>query len=91
MQLNNQHAQQQRQASPNTLYIHQRYHPNGLQRKEIRELYDKTLKPFLDFDTMMVAISRPRKLREILTKTSLIKPPSLDIQHLIEEIKLNDS
>jgi hypothetical protein len=84
VQLENHHNQQRHNDKPNTLYIHQRYHPNGLQRTDIRALYNATLKPYLDYDTMTVAISRPHNLREVLTKTSLLKPPSLDIQNLIE-------
>jgi len=32
----------------NTLYIHWEYHPLGIQRKDIREIYGKTLEPYLD-------------------------------------------
>jgi hypothetical protein len=71
------------QPNSNTLYIHQMYHPNGLQRANIREAYNTTLKPVLNFEKMMVTISRPRNLRDILTKTSLIAPLSLDIQRLL--------
>jgi hypothetical protein len=74
-----------------TLYIHQRYHPSGLQRKDIREIYDRTLKPFLNFDAMTAAVSRSRNLREILTKTPLKKSSSLDIQRLIEDMKSHGS
>ena len=89
--ISNQRTQQENRNSPNTLYIHQRYHPKGLQRKDIMDIYDRMLKQILNFDTMTVAISRPRNLRKVLTKTSLIKPPSLDIQHLIEEIMSSNS
>jgi hypothetical protein len=40
---------------------------------------------------MMVAISCPRNLREILTKTPLKKPTSLDILRLIEDMKSHGS
>ncbi len=91
VQLKNHHTQQRHKDKPNTLYIHQRYHPNGLQRTDIRALYNATLKPYLDYDTMTVAISRPHNLREVLTKTSLLKPPSLDIQNLIEMTRRNNN
>jgi hypothetical protein len=50
------------QTNDNTLYIHRVYHPNGLQRSDIRQLYDDILKPPLSFEKMTVAISRPTNL-----------------------------
>jgi hypothetical protein len=55
----------------NTLFIHWQYHPDGLQRSDIRNTYKKTLEPHLPFDNMKVAVSRPKNLRDILTKTAL--------------------
>jgi hypothetical protein len=89
--INNLHIHKESRDNRNTLYIHQRYHPRGLQRKDIRDIYDRTLKPFLNFDAMTVAISRPRNLREILTKTPLKEPTSLDILRLIEDMKSHGS
>jgi len=56
----------------NTLYLHWPYHPKGLQRQQIRRLYDATLKPALpEYDNMQIAVSRPKNLRDLLTKTAL--------------------
>jgi hypothetical protein len=44
------------------LYIHWVFHPNGLQRSDIRMAYNKTLQPLLDYDKMTVAISRSHNL-----------------------------
>jgi hypothetical protein len=71
-------------ASDNTLYIHKTFHPNGLQRKDLRNLYQKILEPFLDFDKMTIAMSRPTNLRDVLTKASLTIPTGTDISHLIK-------
>ncbi len=89
--INNQRIHKENKDNRNTLFIHHRYHPRGLQRKDIRDIYDRTLKPFLNFDAMTVAISRPNNLREILTKTPLKKPTSLDIPRLIEDMKSHGS
>jgi hypothetical protein len=70
-QLNNQHARQRNNDKPNTLYIHQRYHPNGLQRADIRTLYETTLKHYLDYDAMTVAISHPRNLQSLIEATRM--------------------
>jgi hypothetical protein len=67
------------------LYIHWVFHPNGLQRSDIRMAYNKTLQPLLDYDKMTVAISRPHNLRDKLTKTQLQTSSSLDIQKLIQD------
>jgi hypothetical protein len=67
------------------LYIHWTYHPHGLQRKDIRAAYNSTLKPLLDYDKMTVAISRPRNLRDELTKTKLAATPAFDIDTIIRE------
>jgi hypothetical protein len=67
----------------NTLYIHWRYHPHGIQRSDLRSLYNETLKPILNYNKIIVAISRPKNLRDVLSKTSLETPENLDIQMLI--------
>jgi hypothetical protein len=68
----------------NTLFIHKIYHPHGLQREDIRQLYDGILKTI---EKMTVAISRPTNLRDILTSAKLKAPPNLDIQKIIDNIK----
>jgi hypothetical protein len=40
-----------------TLYLHWPFHPKGLQRQHLRQLYDSTLKDILPFEKMQVAIS----------------------------------
>jgi hypothetical protein len=54
-----------------TLYLHWPFHPNGLNRRSIRRLYDDTLKPVLDYDNMQIAFSRPKNLRDLLSKSAL--------------------
>jgi hypothetical protein len=66
-----------------TLFIHWRYHPHGIQRSDLRSLYNETLKPILNYNKVTVAISRPKNLRDILSKTSLETPEHLDIPTLI--------
>jgi hypothetical protein len=62
------------------LYIHWLHHPNGLQRSDIRQSYDKILKPFLPFDKMQIAVSRPRNLRDILVKAKLTPSKKTNIE-----------
>ena len=71
--------------SPKTLYIHWTFHPNGMQRRDIRNAFKNTLQPVLDYNKMIVAISRPKNLRGTLTKTQLLTPVSFTVQHLIDD------
>jgi hypothetical protein len=66
------------------LYIHWLHHPNGLQRSDIRQSYDKILKPFLPFDKMQIAVSRPRSLRDILVKAKLTPFKKTSIEAILE-------
>jgi hypothetical protein len=72
--------------APIPFTIYRTYHPCGLKRHEIRQIFNKTLQPHLPFKQMTVAVSRPLNLRDILTKTKLQTPASLDIKQLIEDI-----
>jgi hypothetical protein len=77
--------------SDNIIFIHKTYHPNGIQRKDIRRLYQNILEPHLDFEKMTVAISRPMNLRDRLTKGRLTLPDNLDIGQLVLQKKLKGS
>jgi len=69
-----------------TLYIHWEFHPQGIQRSDIRRLYEKTLKPFLPYKDMKIAISRPSNLKDMLTRAKLTTPQNICINTLIAEI-----
>jgi len=70
-----------------TLFIHWRYHPHGLQRSDLRSCYEATLKQTLNYDKVTIAISRPKNLRDILSKTTLELPNNLDIDEIAQELK----
>jgi hypothetical protein len=87
IKINNTELHNVDKAHDNTLFIHWTFHPNGLQRRDIREIYDATLKKDLEYDKMTVAIARPRNLRDLLSSTSLITPPDINIQDSIAELR----
>jgi hypothetical protein len=59
-----------------TLYIHWQYQPNGIKKETIRAIYNKTLKGRDNFNGgMTIALSRPKNLRDLLTRTKLNQPP----------------
>ena len=74
-----------------TLYIHWPYHPSGLQQKEIRQIYNTTLQPYLDYDHMQIAISRPKNIKDILTRSALKLPPDLCLESLIQQQKIDNN
>ena len=70
-----------------TLFIHWRHHPKGLQRHDIRSIYNTTLQPHLDFANTTIAISRTKNLKDILSRTALSMPDGYSIQQKIEDRK----
>ena len=58
-----------------SLYLHWQYHPAGIQRDQLRVIFDKTLKECNPFAKgMTIAMSRPKNLRDLLTRTVLNEP-----------------
>jgi hypothetical protein len=55
----------------NTLYIHWKYHPSDITKQRIRHIYNKTLKNHENFEKMIIAVKRPKNLRDILCHTQL--------------------
>jgi hypothetical protein len=77
--------------NPSTLYIHWTYHPHGIQRHDLRKMYHNTLKDDLPFDRMQVAVSRPKNLRDILSKAKLELPQGLNIEQYIQKYSKHTS
>ena len=69
-----------------TLFIHWIHHPNGLQRCDIRRIYNATLKDVLPYSKMQLAIYRPKNLRNILTRAATKPPNDTNVNQIIEEI-----
>jgi len=74
----------------NTLYIHRTYHPRGIKPFEIRQIHDKIIKPSLAYDQMIVALSRPKNLRDVLTRTAL-HTHLATVQEALRELTLNSN
>jgi hypothetical protein len=54
----------------------------------LRQIYNNTLRPVNPFHNMTVAISRPKNLRDILTKAALCLPEDLSLQSIIDDLKM---
>jgi hypothetical protein len=70
------------------LFIHWQFHPNGLQRQDIRQSFNSTLQSHTPFERMIIAMSRPKNLRDILTRAALKLPEEIQIERFVEKIKL---
>jgi hypothetical protein len=58
-----------------SLYLHWEFHPKGIQRDTLRAIYDATLSHCNPFHNgMVIAMSRPKNLRDLLTRTTLSEP-----------------
>jgi len=69
-----------------TLFLHRTYHPYGLSRCTIRNVFQQILDPVLDYDRMIIATARPTNLRDLLTKAHLTMPDNTAIQDYIDLI-----
>jgi hypothetical protein len=56
------------------IYIHWKFYPEGIQCSDIQRVYKNTLQQHLEYDNARVAISRPKNLRDCLTKAKLTLP-----------------
>jgi hypothetical protein len=61
------------------LFLHAEFHPCGIARRMIRQLYNRTLAKTKLFDNFIVAYHRPKNLRELLSKTKLQSSPSVPL------------
>ena len=53
------------------LFFHLLYHPKGIERTNIRQAYEQTLKAIVPNRKFTVAISQPRNLRDKLCRSKL--------------------
>jgi len=80
----------QSEKNPNdTLHIHWKYHPSDITKQKIRQIYDNTLKNTANFDKMIIIVSRPRNLRDILCHTQLQPIPDNNISNILKQLKDN--
>jgi hypothetical protein len=57
---------------PKPIFFHLQFHPRGIQRQQIRAAYNETLAPLLSEERrLIVAVSRPRNLRDRVCTTRL--------------------
>jgi hypothetical protein len=64
--------------------MHWQHHPKGLQRYDIRNLFNEILQPHLSFSHATVAISRPKNLKDTLTRAALSLPEGSSVQNKID-------
>ena len=61
------------------LFLHWEYHPNDIPRKNVRSIYNNICKELfedvLDIKQTTIAYSRPKNLKDVLTKAKLHQAP----------------
>jgi hypothetical protein len=68
------------------IIFHLEYHPRGIQRSQVRQVYSDTLAPFLPDRKLILAVSRPRNLRDRICSTRLPDVPGENPSDLITHI-----
>jgi hypothetical protein len=76
-----------KQSPSNPLYIHWTHHPNDVHTSDIRKTYNATLSNQTGHDHMTIALSRPKNLRDTLSRAALIMPEHLNLDVLIQNLK----
>jgi hypothetical protein len=80
---NNIHDIPAKDTDNNTPFIPWVHHPKGLNGNDIQRCYKKTLEPHLNYDRMIVAISRPKNLKDVLTRATLPLPNGSKVQQFL--------
>jgi hypothetical protein len=73
-------------ATNNTQFIHWTHHPRGIQRNYIRQAYTQTLQAQDIHDNLIIAMSRPKNLRDVLTRAKLSLPDGMSIESFISKM-----
>jgi hypothetical protein len=66
------------------IIFHMEYHPRGIQRSQVRQVYSDTLAPLLPERNLILAVSRPRNLRDRVCSTRLPDVPGENPSDLME-------
>jgi hypothetical protein len=69
-----------------TLYIHWQFHPSSINKHTIRKIYNNTLKDHDGFQSMRIAMSRTKNLRDILCKTNLPDITHKNVSDILHKI-----
>ena len=67
-----------------TLYIHWQFHPKGIDKGKLRQLYNNTLQHNDNFTNMRIAMSRPTNLRDILCRTNIPTIPNNNTSDILK-------
>ena len=70
------------------LYLHWQHHPNGIEKQQLRTIFNNTLRDHIPFTKrMIIATSRPKNLRDTLTRTVLQQPQSQQASDYLNQLK----
>jgi hypothetical protein len=70
-----------------TLYIHWKLHPRDIKKNVIRQIYNKSLKDNDGFLQMIIVISGPSYLRDILCRTQIPIVGGRNVSGILQKIR----
>ena len=68
------------------IFIHINYHPRGIQRNDLRSIYNETLAQEIP-NKVIIAVSRPKNLRDRLCRSRLQDVPHNNPSDIIQQLK----
>ena len=68
-------TRQPRTKTVNPMIFHLRYHPRGITRQNVRQVYEETLGPLIPNRALLIAVSRTRNLGDHVCSTKLPDVP----------------
>ena len=66
-----------------TMFFHQEYHPCGIPRRRIQEMWRKSIGELSFYDRQVVCYSRPKNLRDLLIPSTLSRIPGMNSSDII--------
>ena len=61
--------------SPSPLIFHLQHHPRGVSRQQVRKAYSKFIEPLIPERSLIVAVLRPKNIRDRVCRTRLLDIP----------------
>jgi hypothetical protein len=81
------HQQPNAASEDKTLFIQWVYNPKDIHYKELCALYNTILQPHVSFDKMVITLSRPKNLRDLLICSRLTLPNNLNLRDTVDQLK----
>jgi hypothetical protein len=72
------------------IFFHWEFHPKGLEKSRIRNIYRDELQNRDNFKGgMTIALSRPKNLRDTITRTTMKEPDGIKVSEALSKFQYN--